>query len=226
MVCVVGRKIRRVRHCYAKSYSALVASALLGSLCFILPAQAGTRGDANSVTVLTGKGTDTDFTQIIIQPWTTHFVDQNLVGIIASHRLGTLDELTGLDLGHLGEYITVEPEAGASYRFGDKEDLGEFWGALYFRYDGFFWNDSLYTTVALDTGLSLLTETSDWEASRSSQGTSQVLHYFSPEITFADPDNKNVELVLRLYHRSGIFGAIDGVHSGSTFVTTGLRFRF
>jgi hypothetical protein len=53
-----------------------------------------------------------------------------------------------------------------------------------------------------------------------------VLHNFSPEITFADPDNKNVELVLRLHHRSGIFGLIDGVSTGSTFVTTGIRVRF
>ncbi len=206
-----------------------VLDALVGAaafLCLCTPATGETRGGANAITVLVGRGTDTNFTQIISQPWTTNFVDENMVGIIASHRLGTLDELTGWDLGHIGEYVTVEPEVGAAYRFGDKENLGEFWGALYFRYDGFPWNDSLYTTAALSTGWSYLTETSQWEYSRSDEGTSQVLHYFSPEITVADPDNKNVELVLRLHHRSGIFGTIDGVYSGSTFLSTGIRVRF
>jgi hypothetical protein len=192
-----------------------VMSGLLVCLCSVVPCQAGAMGGDDAVTFLVGRGTDTDFTDIITEPWTTHFVDLTMLGLTASHRLGAL-----------GEDISVEAEAGGAYRFGDDENLGEFWGALYFRYDGFPWNDTLYTTVAINTGLSLLTETSEFERSRSNDGTSQVLHYFSPEITFADPDNKNVELVLRLQHRSGIFGLIDGVSSGSTFVTTGLRFRF
>jgi hypothetical protein len=198
---------------------------VLASICFSLPAFGGTRGDDNAVTVLIGRGTDTNFTQIITEPWTTNFVDLTMVGITASHRLGTLDELTGSDLGHMGEYVSVETEAGAAYRFG-MEEQGEFWGSLYFRYDGFPWNDSLYTTAAINTGLSILTETSEFERDRSNDQSSQVLHNFSPEITFADPDNKNVEFVLRLHHRSGIFGTIDGVSSGSSFVATGIRMRF
>ncbi len=47
-----------------------------------------------------------------------------------------------------------------------------------------------------------------------------------PEITFADPDNKNVEFLIRYHHRSGVFGLFDGVVSGSTFITAGVRFRF
>ena len=78
----------------------------------------------------------------------------------------------------------------------------------------------------------MLSEESDFERSRDANsdgegGTaSRFLHFFSPEITVADPDNKNLELVLRLQHRSGIFGLIDGITSGSTFVTTGIRVRF
>jgi hypothetical protein len=137
-----------------------------------------------------------------------------------------VNELFGRpDLGAFGDDLTLDVEAGADYRFG-LEDEGEFWGALYFRYDGFPWNDWIYTTAAIDTGWSLLTDTSDFERHRSHGQSSRVLHDFSPEITFADPDNKNVELVVRLQHRSGIFGLVDGVASGSTFVTTGIRFRF
>jgi hypothetical protein len=44
-----------------------------------------------------------------------------------------------------------------------------------------------------------------------------LLHYFSPELTFADPDNKDFEIVTRLHHRSGIFGLFGGVAGGRPF---------
>lgn len=204
---------------------ALATCVVLASLCLAEPALSETRGAPHAVTFLVGRGTDTDFTQIISQPWTTHFVDLTMVGVAASTRLGTIGELVGSDLGHFGDYISIEAEAGAAYRFGE-ESQGEFWGSLYFRYDGFPWNDTVYTTAAINTGLSILTETSEFEKDRSDDQSSLVLHNFSPEITIADPDNKNLEFVLRLHHRSGIFGTMDGVHSGSSFIVTGIRLRF
>lgn len=198
----------------------------LAAACLATPALAQQANSPNAVTFLVGRGTDTDFTTIISQPWKTHFVDLTLLGITYSYRLGTLNELFDSDtLGYFGDHLTVEPEAGAAYRFGE-ESQGEFWGTIYFRYDGLPWNDVIYTTLALNTGLSILTESSDFEADRSDGDSSLVLHNFSPEITFASPDYKDIELVLRLHHRSGIFGTIDGVYSGSSFVTTGLRVRF
>src|SRR5262249_12839494 len=142
-----------------------------------------------------------------------------------STRLGTVNELTSSDLGAIGDDFSIDLEAGTSYHI--DEDLGEFWGAMYLRYDGFPWNDTIYTTLAASTGLDYITETSEFERSQTnSRQTAQLLHYFSPEITFADPDNKNLELVLRLHHRSGIFGLMDGVTGGSTFVSTGIRMHF
>lgn len=208
-----------------KFHGFALAVVVFASVCFAGPALSETRGAPHAVTFLVGRGTDTDFTQIISQPWTTNFVDLTMLGVTASARLGTISELVGSDLGHFGNYVSIETEAGAAYRFGE-ESQGEFWGSLYFCYDGFPWNDTVYTTAAINTGLSILTETSQFERDRSNDQSSLVLHNFSPEITIADPDNKNLEFVLRLHHRSGIFGAIDDVHSGSTFVATGIRFRF
>jgi hypothetical protein len=205
---------------------ALATCMVLALLFLAEPALSETRGGPHAVTFLVGQGTDTDFTQIISQPWTTNFVDLTMLGVAYSYRLGTLNELFDSDrLGYFGDHLTIEPEAGAAYRFGEESE-GEFWGSLYFRYDGLPWNDTIYTTLALNTGLSTLTETSKFERDRSDGDSSQVLHNFSPEITFADPDYRDIELVLRLHHRSGIFGTIDGVSSGSTFITTGIRFRF
>jgi hypothetical protein len=175
--------------------------------------------------VFGGVVADTDLEKILYAPWTTEVGDIGMIGASYSHRIGTLNELIG-DIGHIGENLTVETEAGASFRFGD-ESLGEAWAALYFRYDDLPWNDTVYTTIAVNTGVSLLTEISEFEEGRDDKGKSSVfLHYLGPEITFADPENKNLELVFRLHHRSGVFGLFDGVESGSTFISAGIRMRF
>jgi hypothetical protein len=190
-------------------------------LCFTAPALAGTKGDPNAVTFMVGRAVDTDFTQILTEPWTVDFVDLYMLSAAVSTRLGTLSE----DPDSIGNDFSIDLEAGTSYRFGD-EEMGEFWGAIYLRYDGFPWNDTIYTTIAANTGVSYITKTSEFERDRSDGQTSQLLHYLAPEITFADPDNKNVEWLIKLHHRSGVFGLFDGVTGGSTFIATGLRVRF
>jgi hypothetical protein len=185
-------------------------------------------GPAYSLTVFGGVATDTNFTQTFYEPWTVNFVDIQFAGAAFSTRLGTLNDAVGAlgwDWGSFGDDIKIDPEIGVGARFGDG-NIGEVWGALYFRYDNLPWNDTVYTTFAIDTGLSLLSAKSEFEDSRSDTGTSQLLHYFSPEVTFADPDYKDIELVFRLHHRSGIFGLMDGVTTGSSFVTMGMRVRF
>jgi hypothetical protein len=183
-----------------------------------------TRSSAHAVTFFAGRAVDNDFTDVVTEPWTVDFVDISVVAAAMSTRLGTMNEL-GVDLGNIGDHLSLDLEAGAAYRFGD-EDMGEFWGAIFLRYDDFPWNDTLYTTIAANTGVSLITEGSDFERSRSDGKGSLLLHYLAPEITFAHPDNKDVELLIKLHHRSGVFGLFDGVHGGSTFVAGGIRFRF
>ena len=164
---------------------------------------------------------------MLYAPWSGKFYDLTAIGASYSRRLGTVNEVFGdLGLGDIGDDLTIEGEIGGSYRFG-VEDLGEVWTALYLRYDGFPWNETIYTTVAIDTGLSLLTDTSIFEVGRDSyEPSSRLLHYLGPEITIANPDNKDLELVLRYHHRSNVFGLVDDVSSGSTFISAGVRVRF
>jgi len=118
--------------------------------------------------------------------------------------------------------LTFELEAGTGYRFSN-EDTGEVWGALFARWDRFPWRDTLYTSIAASTGLNYASRVSEIEWS---EHNSRLLHYFTPEITFADPDDKSLEGVLRLHHRSGVYGTFNGVRSGSNIVTLGARKRF
>lgn len=174
-----------------------------------------------------GWATNTNFAESLAMPWTNDLVDIGVVGASYSHRLGSVSQLVGDVLPtHIGDYLTIEAEGGTSFRFGD-EKLGEAWTALYLRYDNLPWNDTVFTTIGFNTGLSLLSDPSEFEQSRDSNGNgSRLLHYLGPEITFASPSNKDVEFVFRLHHRSGVFGLFDDTVSGSTFLSSGLRIRF
>ena len=191
------------------------------------PALAQSRGAPDSILVFGGWATETDFTTVVSKPWTAHLNDVGVIGASYSHRLGTVNELLGdFALGPVGDYFAIEAEGGISGRFGG-ESLGEAWAALYLRYDGLPWNDTIYTTLAANIGLSVLTEISDFELERGGDGkATEVLHYFAPEFTFASPENKDLEVVLRLHHRSGVFGLFNGITTGSTFISTGIRLRF
>ena len=125
-------------------------------------------------------------------------------------------------IGQLGKGFSFELEGGAGYRFSN-EDAGEVWGALFARYDRFPWSDKLYTSIAISTGLNYATRVSEIEYD---DNNSKLLHYLAPEITVASPNHKNLEGVLRLHHRSGVFGVFNGVRSGTNVVTLGLRKRF
>lgn len=204
-----------------------MASAILAALWLVAPASAGPRGSADSIMVFGGIATKTNFTDVLTMPWTVHLNDIGVLGASYSHRFGTVNELLGGGgLGQMADDFTIDGEVGTSVRFGE-ESLGEAWAALYLRYDGLPWNDTVYTTIGANTGLSYLTNISAFERGRDSEGNaSELLHYLGPEITFADPENKDLELVLRYHHRSGVFGLFDGVVSGSTFLSAGIRMRF
>ena len=204
-----------------------IAATLLLAAWLATPAFAQSKGANDSIFVFGGWATEDTLLETVFVPWTIKLNDLGVAGASYSHRLGTVNEFLGdFGLGGFGDDLTIEAEIGGSRRFGI-DNLGEVWTALYLRYDGLPWNDTVYTTIAVNTGISLLMETSDFELEPgSNQPSSRLLHYLAPEITIANPENKDRELVLRLHHRSSSFGLFDDVNSGSTFISAGVRLRF
>ena len=128
--------------------------------------------------------------------------------------------------------LDIEPEIGIAQRFGGMHEV-EGWAALYFRWTWFPWNHVVRTTAAMATGLNIASDVNKIEEARGRvPGGSRLLHYLSPEMTFALPDQPNIELLFRFHHRSGggdIWGDSDlfkGVNGGAQFQTVGLRYRF
>ena len=147
------------------------------------------------------------------EPWNGDFRDNYFAGGAFSRRLA-----------RFWSYFSIEAEIGTGGRFGSV-NAGEVWGAIYFRYDGFPWNRFVYTTLAVSTGLNYLSKLPPSET-HPGNSTSHVLHYFSPEITFAHPQHKQHELLVRYHHRSGVFSTFNGVWGGSNVIALGYRYRY
>lgn len=160
----------------------------------------------------------TRLVQLIPMPWSGDYGDNYFVGTALSRRLIQLHR-----------NWKIEGEIGAGYCF-KQVNSPEGWVALFMRFDGFPWNRWLYTTVAASIGLSYVDEVSDVEkdsaGDRGNPNGSHLLHYFAPEITFADPERRDWEYVIRHHHRSGIAGLFNGVWGGSNVTTVGVRHRF
>lgn len=167
-----------------------------------------------------GKAVSTNVQDIffkVIPPWNWSYDASGIVGGAVSRRIVTLFKT-----------FDVEGEAGIAQRFGNQDD-SEIWGALYLRYTAFPWNDYLTTTAAMSIGLNYATGVSDFEKEHSKldpPGGTHVMHYFSPEITFALPEHRERQLVLRLHHRSGAYGIVSGASSGATYMSIGVRSWF
>lgn len=150
-------------------------------------------------------------------PWTGSWGDDTLVG-------GTF----GRRVTRFWDWFMVDVEGGAMYRFGDTEG-GEFWGAIYLRYDGFPWTNYVYTTFGLSMGVDYVTRLPQVERGtdqRPEPNQSHFLNFFSPEITLAPPWAPQHEFVMRYIHRSGIFGTYNGVYEGANAFVLGYRYRF
>ena len=122
--------------------------------------------------------------------------------------------------------LSIELEGGAGAQFGDNA-TGQVWAASYLRYDRFPWDRYIHTSIATSIGVNYAFNRTDFEIAETTQGRSQkLLHYFSPEITFALPEARENELVFRVHHRSSFAGAFGCDGCGSNVVTVGFRKRF
>lgn len=154
--------------------------------------------------------------------WNWEWGDSGLIAGAASKRLV-----------RFGNALDIEAEIGVGKRFGDLRET-EGWAAFYVRWTLFPWNDYLRTTVAVSTGLDYASGTPAYEVRRGGAGEgSRLLHFLSPEISFALPSAPDWELVFRYHHRSGgrefllgetaLFNSVSG---GVQYGTAGIRVRF
>ena len=163
-----------------------------------------------------GRYVETSMTNIFFElelvPWEWDYGDINFASLTLGRKLADY-----------GRFISIEPEVGLGKRFGDADEY-EFWGALYLRWNPFYWDHIIDTSIAASTGVSYASQNNELEADRA-KSDATWLHYFSPEITLAPPGDSSVSFVIRLHHRSGA-GGLFGESGGFQYLMFGFRGHF
>ena len=154
-----------------------------------------------------------DFTSIMFTPWNTEIRSEGIFGIGAGREVYDFGYGFSLDLGLLAAH---RPDEGG-YEVGLPAT---------FNYD-LPWRETLPMRLRVAIGPSYITTITPTERRKDddNQG-SKLLNMFSPEVEVGLPGAPEFNAFVRLHHRSGIFGLIDGVTGGSTYVTGGVRYRF
>jgi len=140
------------------------------------------------------------------------------------------DTLFGLAVSKVlytpNENLDFEFEQGVVKHFGGQSNW-EFDSVLLVRWNTFPWDSFIDTSLAVGDGVSFATDTPDLEVARYGLNKANpILNFVLAEFTFALPDHPNPELVMRMQHRSGIFGLYDNTWDASTAFTWGLKVRF
>jgi len=137
------------------------------------------------------------------------YADAHLVGLGLSRKIGAFKDFIGFEI-----------EGQAVKHFGD-QDHEEFNALIVARWLPFPWDRYIDTSFAVGEGISYATADPTLE----NKGQ-QWLNYILLELAFAAPSLPRWEVVIRIHHRSGVFGLYNGVRDASNGLGFGIRYRF
>ncbi len=101
----------------------------------------------------------------------------------------------------------------------------EFDPYLAFRWVNFPWNKYVNTSLAIGEGVSYATSYISLEK-KDGEYTKRFLNYLMLEATFAHPCFPRLQLMVRIHHRSGVYGLYHAKNAGSNVVGLGIKFLF
>lgn len=120
----------------------------------------------------------------------------------------------------------VQVVGNVTYRVGSNEpDIYEFDPYISFRWANWPWNKYIVTSLAVGEGISYASSVPNVEI-RNNDDTRRLLNYLMLEATLSPPSYANLQLVLRIHHRSGAFGLYKAGNTGSNVYGLGLRYLF
>jgi len=180
----------------------------------IEPAAAQTERGPLSIGMYVGELDKSGYLEEFSRPQDLQLADSYLVAANVDYRLL---KFTGIPLQLEGEFDLAKRFHGA-----DEFDIVL---APFVRWTSFPWNKFLYTNLRVSAlGLSYATGVSAWERFNSGNDRGSNFQQFGAfELTFATHENARSEVFIRIHHRSGIYGLINGVYGGSNYLACGLR---
>ncbi len=193
--------------------SVLIISLLL---LYALPCSAEIQALENkplyALSIYGGQMTDNSIDDFSDSFWGLDFEDSYLVALALARRIGTYDELASFEV------------EGQVVKHFELQDHWEFNVLLTARWEVFWWDRYLDTSLAFGAGPSYATNVPEIEVQRS--GDSDHLQvYLLVELEFVLPSHPNIAFITRIHHRSNAFGAVaeDGT---SNALALGLKFKF
>ena len=167
-----------------------------------------------AVTAFYGRGLDTVFSDSLFSMFNPAENEERIVAVTLRRQVGAFTD-----------HVTFEVEGMYGYHYGEQQ-YHEFSAAVYARWMTFPWNDYVLTSLAAGLGPSFTDVTPELEKRQHGQSDVQWLNQFNVEVTGGLPKYPDWQLLVRLQHRSGAFGAINGVTDASNFWTLGVLKRF
>ena len=140
------------------------------------------------------------------------FEDNAYVGVVALAR----------QFWHYKKYISLEAEGQIGKHF-NTDDQWEFVGLIIGRWHEFPWDKWVDTSFAVGDGISYYTEISNVEK-EDDEDAQHALNYLLFELALGLPQYPKWDLVLRIHHRSSVFGLVGA--AGSNFVCGGIKYSF
>jgi len=140
------------------------------------------------------------------------FEDNDYIAVLALAR----------EFWHYKEYISFEVEGQIGKHF-NNDTFWEFNGLIIGRWHAFPWNKYVDTSIAVGDGLSFYTEVSKVEK-EDDDDAQKTLNYLMFELALGLPQYPRWDLVVRIHHRSSIFGLYGA--GGSNYVCGGIKFSF
>ncbi len=123
---------------------------------------------------------------------------------------------------HYQDYISFEAEGQVGKHF-NNDTFWEFNGLIIGRWHVFPWDKYVDTSLAVGDGLSCYTEISKVEKD-DDDDAQKTLNYLLFELALGLPQYPRWDLVVRIHHRSSVFGLYGA--GGSNYVTGGVKFSF
>ena len=141
-----------------------------------------------------------------------NFKDSYLIGVALARRIGTYQNKASFE---------IEGQIVKHFHFQTHWELNALVAA---RWEEFWWDDVLDTSVAFGLGPSYATDEPEIEMENDGN-TTRFLIYWMLELAIGLPNYPSVALITRIHHRSDAFGLIsDG--AGSNTLAFGLKWRF
>ena len=204
----------KISHLAAKNFLPCIAALIIFFIFFAaVPADSGQQEEMPySLSVMAGQMTTNHWEDFFGFGERLNFEDSYLLGVAVARRIGAYKKKLSFEVeGQVVKHFHIQ-------------DNWEFNAAAIARWEAFWWDDYIDTSLAFGLGPSLATAEPALEK-RIDGDTSRFLVYWMMELSFGLPRYPRLAFITRLHHRSEAFG-LAADNGGSNSLAIGLKYRF